>query len=119
MVQHSIPILAIYIGGYIICVSEEHNKKVLHDCITKGQLIKIDIFILTLSYLVTRKILSQLFFPDSFEGISPFVVQIEHFHPIKVPLFLFLRPWILISSQFKETGNPAEQPLKEATSHRK
>lgn len=51
MVQHSIPILAIYTGGYIICVSEKHNKKVLHDCSTKGHLIKIDIFIFDLVVL--------------------------------------------------------------------
>lgn len=55
------------------------------------------------------------------QGIILFVVQIEYFHLTKAPFFFwFLRPWMMISSQFKETGNPAvEQPLKEATSHRK
>lgn len=87
MVQQSILILAICIGGYIICVSEKHSKKQLRDCSTKGHLVKIDIFILTSSYLVRRNVLSSFFFSNFFEGIILFVVQIEHFHPTKVPFF--------------------------------
>lgn len=90
MVQHSILILAIYIGGYIICVSEKHNKKELHDCSTKTHLIKIDVFILAFSYLVRRNVLSSLFFSNSFQGIILFVVQIEYFHPTKAPFFFLV-----------------------------
>lgn len=79
MVQHSILILAIHIGGYVICVSEKHNQEELHDCSTKGHLIKLSIFMLTFSYLFRRNVLSSFFFSDSIEGINLFLVHSERF----------------------------------------